>query len=159
MCPISVAFSIGKVQVRRDVIKQHCYLTLPLAGYLTPGRESRKRSGPLRANKGVRPSQEQICGGFEPLPRLLTHLLIPLSFQCEKQQNIYTLPDRRALCGPFKPSLWLFSSSFVFHVWFLVTTSKSFPLNNDSISKRSFGVSLTLVSLYLLISLVFLPNR
>lgn len=128
-----MAFSNGKVQVRRDVIKQHCYLTLPLTGYLTPGRESKGRRRPVRANKGVHLSQEQICSGFELLPRLLTHLR-PLSFQRvsgesrrkKKQQNIYTLPDQ-SFVWAIETVAVCFSQSFVFHVWFSVVTSKSFP--------------------------------
>lgn len=141
--PILVAFSNGKVQVRRDVIKQHCYLTLPLTGYLTPGRESKGRRRPVRVNKGVHPSQEQICSGFELLPRLLTHLR-PLSFQCvsgesrrKKSSRTYTLFLTRALCGPLKPSLCVFPNPLSFMFAFRWSHPRASQGNNDCISKGS----------------------
>lgn len=102
-------------------------------GYLTPGRESEGRRRAVRVNKGVHPSQKQISSGFELLPRLLTHLR-PLSFQCvsgesrgeKKQQNIYTLPDQ-SFVWAIETVAVCFSQCFVFHVWFSVVTSKSFP--------------------------------
>lgn len=130
--PILVAFSNGKVQVRRDVIKQHCYLTLPRLDIWLLGERAKgegERWGWTKVciqAKSRSAAGLNCCPDFSHTSGLSRFNVSPVKAEEKKQQNIYTLPDQ-SFVWAIETVAVCFSQCFVSHVWFSVVTSKSFP--------------------------------